>query len=194
MEHWLPFVSTLIWQIILVVALLMFKSELSLLFKRIARLRHGDTEVEFQKSSSEALETAPIATEVLALRDEYGFFTLQGIYDLVNTSKYLGPDEKTLDAILVFSTETQHTWLVSTDSQVFFILDDERTRATQRLIQRRALLSSTRPVQTQQESESSGSFRLGTSDWWYYSIALVGSPEPARRRLESFLKTTEANK
>jgi hypothetical protein len=91
--------------------------------------------------------------------------------------------------MLVYRTAKQHTWLIATNRQLFFILDDERTRANQRLIQYRLSLENALPVDTDQESEHSGSFRLGESDWWYYSIDLLGKPLKAKQRLDVFVRT-----
>ncbi len=189
MDTWLPFLSTLIWQIIVIIGIFLFRSELIALLKRVARLKHGETEVFFQESSAKALDPSPVVTEALKLRDEEGFFTLKGIEELILKSKYLESSESLCDSLLVFRTVSQHTWLVATDKQVFFVLDDERTRANQRLIQYRLSLEKALPVDTEQESEHSGAFRLGESDWWYYSIDLLGKTLKARQRLEVFVRT-----
>lgn len=189
MDSWLPFLSTLIWQIIVIIGIYLFRSELLALLKRVARLKHGETEVFFQESSTKALDPSPVATEALKLRDEEGFFTLKGIEELILKSKYLESSESLRDSFLVFRTPSQHTWLVATNKQVFFVLDDERTRANQRLIQYRLSLEKALPVDTEQESARSGAFRLGESDWWYYSIDLLGKTLKARQRLEVFVQT-----
>jgi hypothetical protein len=75
---------------------------------------------------------------------------------------------------------------------VFFLLDDERTRASQRIIQLRQGLDNSFPVGTRDESETTGVFQLGQSGWWYYSFELLGAPGAARLRLESFLSTARA--
>ena len=189
MDSWLPFLSTLIWQIIIIIGIFLFRSELLALLKRVAHLKHGETEIFFQESSTKALDPSPVATEALKLRDEEGFFTLKGIEELILKSKYLESSESLRDSFLVFRTPNQHSWLVATSKQVFFVLDDKRTRANQRLIQYRLSLEKALPVDTEQESARSGTFRLGESDWWYYSIDLLGKTLKARQRLEVFVQT-----
>jgi hypothetical protein len=191
-EHinsFLPFLSTLIWQIIVAIVIWVFRSELCALLRRIAKVKHGETELTFQESSPNALEPSPVATEALQIRDEEGFFTSRGIEDLVQRSKYLVNSESLRDSILVFKTPEQHTWLIATDQQIFFVLDDEDTRSSQRLIQHRLPLQSALPVSTKQKAREVGVFQLGTSDWWYYSMDILGKPPKAKQRLEVFVKT-----
>jgi hypothetical protein len=155
-------------------------------------LKHGTTEVVFQELSSKALEPSERVGKALEVRDEEGFFTRDGVEGLVQDSRYLDPDETIRESMLVFRTERQQTWLISTNKHVFFILDDERTRASQRLIQRRQQLEESLPVTTREHTGLSGVFQLGVSGFWYYSIALLGPPGTARRRLERFLNTARA--
>ena len=189
MDSWLSFLSILIWQAIVIGAIILFRSEVRLLLERVARLKHGDTEVIFQEPRSEALEPSPVVAEALKLRDDKGFFTQHGIGELVQKSKYLNKDEYLKDSILVFRTLQQHTWLVATTHQVFFILDDEGTRSSRRLIQHRLPLKSALPVGTKPDSADTGVFQLGKSDWWYYSFNLLGKPVKADQRLNVFVRT-----
>jgi hypothetical protein len=64
MEAWLSFVSTLIWQITLIAVVLLFRKEARDLLGRVARLKHGETELIFQEARSEALDPSPVAKEV----------------------------------------------------------------------------------------------------------------------------------
>lgn len=189
MDSWLPFLSTLIWQAILIGAIVLFRREVRALLRRVGRLKHGSTEVIFQEPRAEALEPSPVVAKALELRDDKGFFTRNGIEELVRKSKYLEDDEDFKDSILVFRTSRQHTWLVATNRQVFFVLDDEGTRSSQRLIQYRLPLQSALPVSTEPDSAGTGAFQLGKSDWWYYSFALLGKPAKANQRLDVFLRT-----
>jgi hypothetical protein len=187
----LDFISTLIWQGIVAGCLWAFRSELRALLKRILSVKHGDTEVLFQQASSESLEPSPLASEVLKIRDEEGFFTKQGIENLVRESKYFTKNNSLKESMLAFSTEKQHTWLVATNSHVYFVLDDESTRSNQRLIQTLVRLEDALPVDAQPESARTGSFRLGQSAYWYYSYDLLGKPHKATQRLTAFVSTAK---
>ena len=187
MECWQSFFSTLIWQIIVVAVLVAFRKELSQLLARLASVRYGDTEFVFQAQTSEALD--PVENKALVIRDEEGFFTNDGIRELVQDSQYLSSNEIIYEVMIVFRTLRQRTWLVFTNEQVFFLLDDEDTRASQRIIQYRQKLEESLPVTTHKESDLSGSgaFQLGKSSYWYYSLDILGGPTPARLRLERFI-------
>jgi hypothetical protein len=186
----LEFVSTLIWQVIVAICLWQFRGELKALLKRILSVKHGDTEVLFQKPSDEALEANPVVEEALRIRDEEGFFTKQGIEKLVSDSKSL-KGGRPKDSILVFSTNEQHTWLVATESHIYFVLDDEGTRSSQRLIQKIIPLEEALPVHAEKESDEAGSFRLGKSGDWYYSYHLLGKPSKATQRLTAFVNSAK---
>ena len=107
--------------------------------------------------------------------------------NLVNKSKYLLEDEKVEDVILVFNTKKQHTWLVKTDNQLFYLLDDEKTRLSQTLIQKRVNLEDINTIKTDHESELSGIFDINDTDWWYYSLAELGMPRSAKKKLYAFV-------
>ena len=191
MKEGLEFLSTLIWQAILIACLWSLRTEIRALFKRLVSIKYGDTEAVFQEQAAAPLEPSPLASQVMKVRDEGGFFTKAGIEELVQQSRYLKPGDSLRDSMLVFSTARQHTWLVATSSDVCFILDDESTRASERLIQKLVPLSKALPVNAQQESPDAGSFQLGHSGYWYYSLHLLGPPETAVRRLTRFIRTVQ---
>ena len=194
MSDILSFLSTLIWQAIIIVCLWSLRSEIRALFTRILSVKHGGTEVVFQEQAAAPLEPSPLVTETLEVRDEEGFFTKMGIERLVQQSRHFKRDDLLRDSILVFSTPRQHTWLIATSSDVYFVLDDESTRANQRLIQKLVPLSKAMPVNAQRESTDAGSFQLGESGYWYYSRHLLGPPSQAIRRLTSFIRTAEGER
>jgi hypothetical protein len=185
----LEFLSTLIWQAILVACLWHLRSEIRALLKRLVSVKYGDTEAVFQEQAAVPLEPSPLASQAMKVRDEDGFFTKAGIDGMVQQSRYFKPNDSVRDAILVFSTTRQHTWLVATSSDVYFVLDDESTRANERLIQKLVPLSEALPVNAQRESADAGSFQLGDSGYWYYSRNLLGPPKTAINRLTAFIRT-----
>ena len=130
-----------------------------------------------------------MASQALEIRDEDGFFTKAGVEALVRQSSYFKPNDSIRDSMLVFSTARQHTWLVATSSTIFFVLDDESTRASERLIQKLVPLSEATPVNAKRESAQAGSFQLGDTGYWYYSRYILGPPETAVRRLTRFIET-----
>ena len=110
---------------------------------------------------------------MIDVRDKGGFLTRYGIKELVQNSQDLTSGENINETMLVFSPPNQRTWLVSTNKQVFFLLDDEKTRSTQQFIQYRQTLKDCLPITTRKDSDLSGSFQLGLSAFWYYSLNIL---------------------
>ena len=140
---------------------------------------------------NEPLEPSGAVEEALELRDEEGFITRSGIEGLVADTSQLEEDKHPPEIMLVLRTPKQQTWLASAKKEIFFLLDDESTRRDRRIIQIRQSLEASVPVGTQDHSKDLGLFKLGASDWWWYSAGLLGSPETARLRLERFIKTAD---
>jgi hypothetical protein len=76
-----------------------------------------------------------VALTPIALVADDGFLTEQGIGETIRQSGLLGPGEEVVDHLLLLRTRRQRTWLVSTTASLFCLLDDEKTRADDRLIQ-----------------------------------------------------------
>lgn len=187
MKEILEFISSLIWPGIVIWVIWMFRTDLKELFGRIGSIKHGDTEVLFQEATIEPLEPSDLAKQAMDIRDEEGFFLQESIESMVKNSVYLSKGEEIVDSILVFSTRSQHTWLVATSNQIFFVLDDERTRSSKKLIQTRLPIISSTPVSADLRKGRIGAFRLGEGGSWYYSMDLLGPPSMAEKRLTRFV-------
>ncbi len=189
-EHTARFISTLIWQAIIVVTILLFSQELQNLLGRIAGFKAGGAEIVFQKAVSETPETASVDSPALELRDAAGFFSLRGVMELVNAYPRLDPDEKATRGLLALETSQQHTWLVATQKRVFFILDDKNTREAKNLIQISVPLNDALEVDTALNAEGAPVFRIGSTGFWYYSRHRLGDPKVAAEELKRFLRGT----
>lgn len=187
-EHTAKFISTLIWQIIIVVTILLFSQELQNLLGRIAGFKAGGAEIVFQKAVTETNEAASVDSPALELRDAAGFFSLRGVMELVNTYPKLDSNEKASRGLLVFDTAQQHTWLVATQKRIFFILDDENTREAKNLIQLSVPIHDAVEVVTTLNSENAPVFKIGSSGFWYYSRHRLGDPKAAAEALERFVR------
>lgn len=126
---------------------------------------------------------------------EESFLTSENIRDIVQTSSYLASDEKIHQVMIVFKTSKQRTWLVSTNKQVFFLLDDENTRKSKRIIQLRQKLQESLPVITEKRKNSAYVFKLGNnSRFYYYSKNILGDLTQAKSKLESFIEMANTKK
>lgn len=189
MEAILPFVSTLIWQILVVATIVIFRKELARLLKNIGSIRFGDTEVKFQDPSEESETASEYEQPSPPLSyDREGFLTLKATEQLVSTSRFVEPGESVIEALLTYRTKRQHTWLVTTNRQLFIILDDEDTRTSQRLIQIKRDLSGLGKAETRSESDRSGIFKFASTNYWYYSKGQLGDEKVAATRLDRLIE------
>jgi len=170
---WSDFLSTLIWQLIVVVALLSFRSEFKGLLVRVARLKVGDTEVTFQGHAEDAPKAVPAPAPGAAPEvGPGGFLTKNGVTSLINQSGLADQNEGDLDLLLLFRTAKQRTWLVAGTVHLFCVLDDASTRASGRLIQWRLPHGEVSPIGTRPYKEGVGLLDLGPRKGWLYSYTL----------------------
>ena len=80
-----------------------------------------------------------------------------------------------INTLLIFETSKQHTWMVTTTSKTYILLDDEHTRASKRLIQASFDKAKTLPLEVRNASRFKG-LRVvkfaAQETWWYYSAKL----------------------
>lgn len=191
---WLQFISTLIWQAIVIFVLFYFRSPLAALLKRLAKVKFGDKEVFFHQTPDEGA-TDPggeAARELLRLGAE-GPFTEAGIRDLIAKSDQISSDEKVVQTLLLFETRTQHTWLIATNKQLFCVLDDEKTRYNNRMIQWRMPLDHAAPVVAVAHRQRSGKVNIGDKRNWLYSRKLFPTPGMLEERIAKMVAEAKAH-
>lgn len=121
-----------------------------------------------------------------------GFFTKEGVRQLVENSGMVAPGEAVSDAIVIFRTPKQRTWLVATDRQLFCVLDDDDTRASGRLIQWRLSHDEARPVRAEVLNYRIGGLRVGPRSKWLYSRELFPDAEDLERAVEQLIRSAGA--
>jgi hypothetical protein len=180
-EHWLKFVSVLIWQAIVVAGVVMFRKQLAALIERLGRVKVGDAEFEFQTPTSEAVAMQKKIEIADDLFGPGGFYSANGINYLVLNSGLIASDERVVANLCIFSTPRQHTWIVTTNRQVFCLLDDDGTRSKDRVIQWRMALDAMQPVRARPYRRDVGLLDIGERKNWLYSIALHPDPRQLER-------------
>ena len=85
--------------------------------------------------------------------------------------------------LLLFATQGQRTWVVSTDRQLFYVLDDRSTQASGRWIQRVQAFSEVEDVRAIPENPNSGAIYIGAPPGWYYSVSLHPDPRTLENRV-----------
>lgn len=183
----LPFLSTLIWQIILVVIVFSFRSDISALIKRIKTITGGGVAIECQPSDPDAIAPGGKAETEAQLLDSEGFFTKEGITQLIQDSGLVQKGERVKELLLLFQTEKQHTWLVTTDKRLFCILDDENTQATSKFIQWRIALDEASLVSVRAHKRTVGLVDIGPRTRWLYSRHLYPNADKLKQEIESMV-------
>lgn len=174
----LSFLSVLIWQALALLAFLALREEIRGLLDRISQITWGDKSIITQRPSEEATRVPASAAEDMDLLRKGGFLTKEAITGLVDeTVRMGGSGEKVVDAILIFETSRQHTWIIGTNKRLFCLLDDEKTRSNKRLIQWSMALKVASPVEATAVKESVGRVKIGPRRGWLYSRDIF--PDPA---------------
>ncbi len=176
LQSWLSFVSSLLWPFVVFTVVWSLRKEIRLLIKRIAKVKYGDTEIAFQTESKDAVELGGKAAAQIDLIDPEGFFTMQGMADLIEKSGLVESNDKATEVLLLFRTRKQRTWLIATTKWLFCVLDDEETRRSKRLIQWRLALDEANPIVARASRAETGSVDIGPRKRWLYSYSLF--PEP----------------
>lgn len=192
LQAWLQFVSSLVWQVIVIYALFRFRTEIAAAFARgIKKLTVPGAEIEFQEQAADAAKPEGIAKEgleLIALQDENGFFTSAGVVKLVEQSGRLGPHDKTHDTLLLFETARQRTWLVATQQKLLCVLDDAKTRASGRLIQWELSFDDAFPIAAHGYKPEVGLIDIGHRKNWLFSLSVFPTPDSAQRAVASFVE------
>jgi hypothetical protein len=189
LQSWLGFLSTFLWQMLVLFVLLMFRSELRALLRKLAKLKFGETEFIFQLAEPGAV---PLPKEALlrtavTLVGEGGFLSVEGIRQIALSSVEVG-DEIVNGMLMIFETPRQRTWLVATTLNLVCILDDEKTRASGRLIQWKLDLKKTEPIFARPDKGLVGLLDIGERKNWLYSRDLFSSPEELERHVKSLVR------
>jgi hypothetical protein len=144
------------------------------LFRRLTKLGFAGIETQFQAESTTAIH-ANATVEVRQIGID-GFLTKSGIENLVAGSGLLQADETVKSSLLLFRTQFQRTWLVSTGRTIFCILDDPNTRESGQLIQWKEATNTIKRIATWNE-EKKYAIDIGKHGSWLYSHHL--HPEAA---------------
>jgi Cdc6-like AAA superfamily ATPase len=119
------------------------------------------------------------------------FSTQQEIRQLIEQTDFPGQEGKqVLDTLLLFRTSKQRTWLATTEELLYCVLDDEKTRAKDRLIQWRLSLELAHPIRTKPSSKRPGGrvIDIGPKRNWIYSTRLHPDPGQLERNIADMIR------
>src|SRR5262249_32732265 len=131
----LTFLSSLVWPAIFIWLVIQFRPQLEQLLSRLSTVKVAGSEFAFQQSAVNAAPAIPAAKVEISQIEPGGFFTEDGIRNIVSQSGLLPVNETALAGLLLFDNGSQHTWLVASPTKVVIVLDDEETRARNQLVQ-----------------------------------------------------------
>jgi len=181
----LNFLSALVWPGLVVWAIIKFRAEIVGLLERVADIKIAGSEVRlFQPSVATAEPTSEAKIEVSQIAPD-GFFTAEGIRSIV--SQILPKGETAEKDLLFFNNQRQHSWLVASRSKVVIVLDDEHTRATNRLIQ--VIMDKNNVLPLSFDSRGTAgvvSFKANPIPW-YYSFTLFPTPKSFEDKFRELL-------
>lgn len=191
-DPFLTFCSTLLWQIIVVAIAYKYREELSnLLDKRLAKIKIGNTEIDFRQEESAEAES-PGGEFEKQIQTDYkdGFFTKKGISQIIEKSALKNPKEKVIDLFLLFKTSKQRTWLVFTNERLWCILDSEKTQTNKRLIQWKLYYDEITRINAKESARKSGRMLvdIGPRTNWLYSPSLHPDQEDLENEIRSLIE------
>jgi hypothetical protein len=189
---WLPellhFVSTLLWQAVVVGILYFYRHEVKGLLLRVTGLKIGVAEITapIQQPSTSAIKVEE-SSEAQSERDADGFYTRIGIKQLIQDTSPV--DEAVVDALLLFKTSKQHTWLVATQAKLYCVLDDAERRKTGELVQWDLPLEKAEPISVKSsDNPAYGFLDINSQTYWYYSLDLFPAPEALKSAISELIR------
>ena len=117
-----------------------------------------------------------------------GFLNEIEIIDVINNSGSLAENESVEKALLIYSTELQQTWLVSTRNRVFCLLNEKETRKDRQFISWNASKDSLKPISTHKYKKYTGLLDLKNHAGWLYTYRLFPQPEDILRKVHELLE------
>lgn len=173
----------LAWPAALLIVVYRFRHPIESLLSRLASIKVGGSEWVFQESTVKPPVTTTQKAGPPTLGPD-GFVTVESLRRLVSESGLLDRSEAVQKELLIFQTPKQRTWLLATESFVFLLLDDDRTRSKENLIQTFFEKKKTLPLEFDSD-KGAGIVKFAAEDtWWYYSFQLFATTSRLREAVE----------
>jgi hypothetical protein len=164
------------WPFTVLLFFCLFRKEVRIFISGIKNIKYPGGEISTQLEDPDAPEPTIESSKQAEIYDPRGFRTEEGLRLLVMNSHLVERGEEVKDVLLLFHTERQKTWLISTNNQMFCVLDDEKTRAKSRLIQWRIAISEIDDVKAYLSKKENNVVDIGPKHRWLYSGHLHADP------------------
>jgi len=186
----LTFLSSLVWPAVFIWLVIRFRPQVAQLLNRLSTVKVAGSEFAFQQAAVNAAPANPEAKVEISQIEPGGFFTAEGIRNIVSQSGLLPAGESAVAAMLLFDNVNQHTWLVASPSKVVIVLDDEETRARNQLVQVVMEKNQVLPLKLSSR-DGAGLVSFGSDPTrWYYSLSLFPTRESLASRIKSLLQVS----
>ena len=183
----MTFLSSLVWPAVFIWLVVRFRPQVEQLLNRLSTVKVAGSEFAFQQAAVNAVPASPAAKVEISQIEPSGFFTEEGIRNIVSQSGLLPANETALAAMLLFDNGSQHTWLVASPSKVSIVLDDEETRDRNQLVQVIMDRNQVLPLKLS-SADGAGLVSFGSDPArWYYSRSLFPTRESLENRIRSLL-------
>jgi hypothetical protein len=136
-------------------------------------------------TASDVEAPAEAEMEAQTVPDEFEFLEEEGVRDFVRERR----GESALKTLLLFRTKKQRTWLVTTKNRLHCILDSQRTRESNRLLQWEMIPAPGIQVNVRDRSriKFAGLVDIGKRQNWYYNLKLHPNSKELERRILEML-------
>ncbi|HMC98689.1 MAG TPA: toll/interleukin-1 receptor domain-containing protein, partial [Ferruginibacter sp.] len=116
-----------------------------------------------QKAAAPEDQNADTANEESATNDFYSETQIRAL---------IKGDDPVKSVLLLYEIKSQHIWLAFTEQETYIIIDDEKRRSTDKMIQARFMKPLTLPLKFQGMDDAHGTRKVkfaGDKGWWRYS-------------------------
>jgi hypothetical protein len=187
----LTFISSLAWPIVVLYAVRLFQEQIAKMLLNMRSFKSPIGDFEFQQQDSDAQPLKEGATQEKYI-DPRGFYTREGLSQLIAKSGSFQEGEKIVDMFLLFDTLRQHTWIISTNRKLFCVLDDENTRFNRRLIQWEMPLIEAEPIRVRTSAKGNPIVDIGQRRNWRYSRHLYPTEESILEKIKRLIETSKS--
>jgi hypothetical protein len=176
----------LAWPTAVLIIVHRFHKQLEGLLGRVASIKLGGSEWVFQEGVIKPPTVTP--TNLTPTIGPDGFLTIESLRMFVAQSGLLDKEEEGVrKELLIFQTPKQRTWLLATKNFTFVLLDDEHTRAKNKLVQTLFEKKKALPLAFGAD-KGAGIVKFGAEEtWWYYSFQLFPDTSRLQKAVERLL-------
>jgi hypothetical protein len=150
--------------------------------------------VEQPSPTPTTLHKGQIAYDDALTEPNSPFWTWTGVRKLIDESDDTTPNEFVVGGLCLVRTKIQRTWIAVTPLQVFCVLDGEKTRKGNRIIQWRIPLDQGTPVRARERASArlTGLINIGPKQNWLYSRRLHPDARALEKQIEELVKEARA--